>query len=170
MAQSHQIPKPLSNSTFLLDTNFFIDSYSRIEDFEGLVTEFKSNNIVLTSINLVKYEFIRSKTIDVVKKKEKYFNEIVSVVLPFDNQAEQYIVGIIEQYRQFMEGVSLTDLLLAACLKRYHGLYLLTRDHHDFPTTIFDRIHIFNIESAIDIKTYGVYTYKPDKKILEEEI
>lgn len=170
MDQSYHVPELLRNSTFLLDTNFFIDSFSNPEVFKDIIFSFKDANIELASISFVKYEFIRSKTIDVVRRKESYFDELVGVVLPFDLPTESQVISIIEQYKQYMEGIPLTDLMLAACLKRYQGLYLLTRDHHDFPTTIFDRIHVFNIESIRDIKTYGVYTYKSEKKVLEEKI
>ena len=116
----------------------------------------------------MKYEFVRSKTIDVVRRKERYFGKLVGLILPLDAQTEGYIIGIIEEYKQYMERLPLTDLILAAYLKRYRSLYLLTRDHLDFPTTVFDRIHIFNVESVRDIKTYAVYAYKPEKKVIEK--
>ena len=167
---NYVIPQLLNNSTILLDTNFFIDSYSHSEGFKEFISSIKKANIELVTINFVKFEFICSKTIDVVKKKEKYFNELVRVILPFDKQAENQTLTLIEEYKQYMEGLPLTDLVLGACLKRYRGLYLFTRDHKDFPTSIYNRIHIFNIGLVRDIKTYGIYAYKSKKEILEEEI
>ena len=134
------LPTWLSNSTLLLDTNFFI-----------------------------KYEFIRSKTIDVVREKEKYFHRIIDTVLPYDAKIDELVVSTIEEYKQYMDRLSLADLVLATYLKRYRGLFLLTRDHADFPTTVFTREHIFNIESFRE-RIYAIYSYKPKVQELEEEI
>lgn len=170
MDQLFQIPNTLKNTTFLLDTNFFIDSYSHPAEFQKFITSLKKANIELVSTSFVKFEFVRSKTIDVVHKKLRYFEEIVATLLPFDSETENLILSIFEEYKQFMEGVPFVDLILGAYLKRYKNLYLLTRDHLDFPTTIFDRIQIFNVELVREIKPYGVYTYKPKEQVLKEKI
>lgn len=68
-----------------------------------------------------------------------------------------------------MEGLPLTDLIIATYLKKYRGLYLLTNDHSDFPTSVFDRKYIFNLEEFGD-KIYGLYIYKPKTKVFDEQI
>ena len=118
-----KLPKSFENSTFLLDANFFIDAYSKTEDFKELVSSLKKARIEFVSTSFVKYEFTRSKTIDVVRRKEKYFDKLVGVILPLDKEVEKHVIGIIEEYKQYMERLPLTDLMLAAYLRRYHRLY-----------------------------------------------
>ncbi len=164
-----QLPDYLRNSTILLDTNFFIHSYANKEVYAEFINELKNLSVAMVSLNFVKYEFVRSKTIDVVRQKESYFHQIVDNVLPFDYSIDELILPTIEEYKQKMEGLPLTDLIIAAHLKKYRGLYLLTNDHSDFPTSVFDRKYIFNMEQFGD-KIYGLYIYKPKTKVIEEEI
>ena len=49
-------------STILLDTNFFIDFYGHEDKHKDLFRDFKELEITLVSIDLIKCEFIRSKT------------------------------------------------------------------------------------------------------------
>jgi predicted nucleic acid-binding protein len=159
-SHSFQIPTFLNNTTVLVDTNFFIDAFNQPEKFKSLIDSLKADGVDFVSISLVKYEFIRAKTIDVVKRKEAFFNELVSTILPIDKETEKLVIGVIEEYKQYMEGLPVTDLVLAALLKKYRKLYLLTRDHKDFPTVIFDRCHIFTVGTLRDVWSYGIYAYK----------
>lgn len=163
------LPAWLRNSTLLLDSNFFIDAFRDKNEYGKFVKDLKNIGVAFVSPNFVKYEFIRSKTIDVVREKEKYFHQIVDTVLPYDQKIDDLAISTIEEYKQYMEGLPLTDLVLAIYLKRYKGLRLLTRDHSDFPTTVFTREYIFNIESFKD-RIYAVYSYMPKTLTLEEEI
>lgn len=164
-----QLPEYLHNSTILLDTNFFIHAYANKEVYANFIKALKDADIALVSPNLVKYEFVRSKTIDVVMQKESYFHQIIDNVLPYDPSVDQLVIPTIEEYKQKMEGLPITDLIIATYLKKYRGLYLLTNDHSDFPTSVFERKHIFNIEGFGD-KIYGLYTYKPKEKTFEETV
>ncbi|MBI3443201.1 hypothetical protein HY008_00870 [Candidatus Woesebacteria bacterium] len=158
----YPFPDFLRNSDLLVDTNFFIDSFSSPENFANFIKILKQNGVEIIGTPFVKYEFLRSRTIDVVKIKESFYNELVGTNLSFDINTEKEMVGLIEEYKQYMEGISVVDLILGCFLKKFESrLYLLTRDHKDFPTSIFKRKYIFNIEGVRDIKTYGVYTYGP---------
>lgn len=142
-----------------MDTNLLIDEYSHVDNYKEFLDALQKANVKLVSLEFVKFEFVRSKTIDVVRRKEEHFSKLISKILLLDEEVEKAVIPVMEEYKQYMEGLPLTDLVLGACLKRYSGLYLLTRDHTDFPTTVFDRLHIFNIEGIRDIRTYGVYAY-----------
>ncbi|MFZ5932558.1 MAG: type II toxin-antitoxin system VapC family toxin [Patescibacteria group bacterium] len=171
MDPSYQLPSFLCNSDLLVDTNFFIDSFNNPENFALFISTLKQNGVEIVSTHFVKYEFLRSKTIDVVKRKENFFNKLTGTVLPFDMDTEKQMVDLIEEYKQYMEGVSIVDLVLGCLLRRYKSrLYLLTRDHGDFPTTIFDRKRIFNINGIRDIKTYAVYSYGTSSEESREEV
>jgi len=164
-----QLPEYLHNSTVLLDTNFFLHAYANKEVYANFIKQLKNRGIALVSPNLVKYEFVRSKTIDVVRQKESYFHQIIDSILPYDLSIDELIIPTIEEYKQKMEGLPLTDLIIATYLKKYRGLYLLTNDHSDFPTSVFDRKYIFNLEEFGD-KIYGLYIYKPKTKVFDEQI
>jgi predicted nucleic acid-binding protein len=169
MEDQTSIPEFLHNSTLLLDTNFFIDAYRQQNQYGGFIKKLKNSGVAFVSPNFVKYEFIRSKTIDVVREKEKYFYGIIDNILPYGPEIDRLIVPTVEEYKQYMENLPLTDLILAAYLKKYKGLYLLTRDHNDFPTTVFKREFVFNMEEFGE-KIYGIYSYRPEKMTLKEEV
>lgn len=176
MAPSIQIPSYLENKNILVDTNFLIDSYSQKEEFAKFISDLKRLKVALVTIKLVKYEFVRAKTKDVIEQKEDYFRNLIDAILPdrLDiikyNSGPDSVIELMKKYNNSLEGVSIVDLMLGVTLKRYFGLYLLTRDHQDFPTNIFTREEVFHIESTRNIRTYGLYSYKPEEKKIEEEI
>lgn len=163
------LPLFLHDSTILLDTNFLISAYAHKEVYANFLTRLKNIGVVFVAPNFVKYEFIRSKTFDVVRRKEEYFYSIIENVLPYDENIDKLIVPTIEEYRDKMEGLPLTDLIIATYLKKYKGLFLLTNDHTDFPVTVFNRKYIFNVLDFGE-KLYAVYSYKPEVKQFDESI
>lgn len=163
------LPEFLRNSTILLDTNFLINAFAHREVYADFLTKLKSIGVVFVAPNFVKYEFIRSKTFDVVRRKEEYFYSIIENVLPYGEDIDKLIVPTIEEYKDKMEGLPLTDLIIATYLKKYRGLFLLTNDHADFPVTVFSRDYVFNI-SDFGEKLYAIYTYRPNAKQLEEKV
>lgn len=156
----YDIPTRFKGATFLVDTNFFIDSYSHGLDFKDFIAELKKHEIELTSSQLVKFEFIRSNTLDVVRLKTKWYEELVGFDLPLDPKIYELAENMIGEYGQYMKGLPLIDLIMAAYLKKYKTLYLLTRDHKDFPTTVFKRDWVFTIESVQTVWAYGLYLYR----------
>jgi predicted nucleic acid-binding protein len=162
-----KLPK---SSTILVDTNFFIDLFSHQTKYRELLSEFESKEIVLVSCDFVKCEFIRTKDKQKLEEKTKLFNETISTLLPLDIKISELLVPIMAEYSTDLDGIELTDLFLGAFIKRYPGLYLLTRNHKDFPTRIFTRSHVFSIEHDRDVKTYALYQYKKDKLEVEAEV
>jgi hypothetical protein len=153
------IPNSLKRSTVLVDACFFIDAYSKPEEFADFIHSLKAADVSLVSLVSVKIEFIRSKTRDVVQRKKAYYEQIIEMTLP-TRDVDALVPEIVDEYRQSTEGVSVTDFYLAACLKKYRRLLLLTRNHVDFPTKIFARSYIFPIETERDIRTYALYEYR----------
>lgn len=159
-----------SNAVILIDTNFLIDSFSDQISYLDFFKKIKEQNRTIVSIDLVKCEFIRSQNKQIVENKVDYFNQFVETILPFDQKISQILQSIIEEYAEDGIGVSVVDFYLACFIKRYQKLYLLTRNHKDFPTRIFQRSCIFSIGLRKDIKTYALYQYSPKEKKLIEEI
>ncbi len=160
-----------SLSWLILDTCFLIDFYSKQDSYTGLIEEIKGSDNTIVSIEFVRAEFIRSKTKDVVRAKSDFFAKLVKDLLPMDKEVHSLVQSTIEAYSGDMDRVSLTDLYLACTIQRYSKVYLLTRNHQDFPLKLFTRSHIFHIESDKDIKTYALYQYKqPSVDKIEAEV
>lgn len=68
----------------LIDTCFLIDSYSHPELFTDFLNELNRNDCYLITIPQVKYEFIRSKTRDVVENKKVYFDQTIPSLIKTD--------------------------------------------------------------------------------------
>ncbi len=83
-----------------------------------------------------------------------------------DSNVEKLLFDLIDEYGGDLDGVSVTDLYLAASLKRYKNLYLLTRNHLDFPERIFSRELLYNFELPKNVYTYSFYRYKSKKDVL----
>ena len=158
-------------ATLLVDTNFFIDLFSHRDKYRELFYEFEKKEIVLVACDFVKCEFIRTKDKQKLEEKTKLFNETISTLLPIDIKISELLVSTMAEYSHDLDGVEMTDLFLGTFIKRYPGLYLLTRNHKDFPTRIFTRSHVFSIEHDRDVKTYALYQYKKSElKIQAEDI
>jgi hypothetical protein len=159
------------HSWIVLDTNFLIDFYSKQSCYVQIVTDLKQRNNSIVSTDLVRCEFIRSKTSDVVVSKSQFFSKLIESLLPIDQETMKLVQPTIQSYGEDVEKASLTDIMLACTVQRYSKVYLLTRNHHDFPTRLFSRSCIFNIELDKDVRTYALYQYrKPDAKNIEAEI
>lgn len=148
-----------NQSWIVLDTNFLIDFFSKQDAYIPILEKIRVDN-TLVSIEPVRCEFIRSKTKDVVKLKSAFFWTIIETLLPLDKDVYSLVQPTIEQYGADIEKVSLTDIYLACVIQRYTKVYLLTRNHQDFPTKLFIRSYIFSVEFSKDVKTYALYQYK----------
>jgi predicted nucleic acid-binding protein len=60
--------------------------------------------------------------------------------------------------------ISFTDFLLAAHLQKYGSkIVLATRDWHDFPTILFDRIKILTVDTEKDVLTITFIQFNEEK-------
>jgi len=112
---------------------------------------------------LVRCEFVRSKAKETTQTKALFFSKVIETVLPMGQEINELVQPTIEEYGVDSEKLDVVDIYLACFLKKYRKLYLLTRNHHHFPTRIFSRSNIFNIELAKEIRTYAFYQYLPEK-------
>lgn len=145
----------------LLDACFLIEANSKPEVFGEFIAEQKREGKSLLSIFPVKAEFVRTKSPENFKIKSEYYDKVVEVTLGMDNVIQEYVLEYIKEYGNDIEGVSLTDLYLAATLKKYKkNLCLLTANHKDFPVRLFKRLSIKNFEVGNYVKTYAFYRAK----------
>lgn len=88
-----------------------------------------------------------------------YFAELVKGLFVSDETFIKPVEEIIVAYKNKIEGVSVADIYLAALLKRVPTLTLLTRNHKDFPLTLFSRRDIMHFELNNAVLTYATYSY-----------
>lgn len=86
------------NSWIILDTNFLIDFYSKQNIYSDVFEQMRINGNTIVSIELIRGEFIRSKTRDVVRAKSDFFSKTVSSLLPIDESVFNLVQPTIEQY------------------------------------------------------------------------
>lgn len=144
----------------VLDTNFLIDFYSKQDQYAPIFESLRKRNNTVITIDLVRAEFIRSKSREIVEAKADFLNKIVEAMLPLDNETLKLVQPTIQVYGNDMDKVELTDIYLACVIQRYNKVYILTRNHSDFPCRLFSRSNIFNVGLEKDIKTYALYQYK----------
>jgi hypothetical protein len=157
----------LSSGTVLVDTCFLLDANSKPKVYGDFIGELRGNGVTVVSLELVRVEFVRTKKTEDFKKKLAYFNGLVESILPVDVELERLILDLIVEYGEDLDGVSVIDLYLAAALKRYKNLFLLTSNHRDFPGHVFTRCSVFNFELPKAVQTYAFYRYKDIGKVVE---
>lgn len=157
---------PLGNS-ILIDTCFFLDANFHPNVFGSYVDKLKKDENDLLTIGPVKLEFIRTKSKADLFKKQEYINRVVDTMLPIDLEVDRVALGLMSEYGADLDGVSVVDIYLAACLKRYRGLLLFTRNHTDFPTHLFERVSLYNFNLPKNVNTYAFYRYKNKNKEFE---
>ncbi len=151
----------LKNKHLLLDTNIFRDVAIKPSVFHKFFSELKRADIILATIDLVKYELLKGSS-DKTKYevREKLINDIIDVTIPIRPETLQLVYNLIKSYGASGSIVHITDLLLGAILMQYKkNIYLITRDTSDFIQDIFDLSFIVNAPHPKGILTYGVYQY-----------
>ena len=154
----------LKNSYLLLDTCVFYDAYKYGEVFTTFFDSLKKERCVLLTIFPVVVEFSRnSDTIKEYKSRREFIKTIVGVVLPIERTLIKDVEELVLAYRNHGKHTSLTDFFLAGTLKRYRGLFLMTRNNKDFPIEIFDRRGIICNDAGQEPQFYGIYKFSEEK-------
>lgn len=149
----------LKDKFLLLDTCVFIDAFSHPSEFGKFFNKLKDNETSLLTIDDVITEFLKGSSTDTkFDEKKEFINDIIETSLPTNNLQEN-VERLIKIYKIESKDLSITDLHLGATLMKFKNrIYLLTRDHSDFPTRIFKRENILNISHGKGIFTYGIYS------------
>lgn len=160
----------LKHTWLLLDTDVFIDASIFAEEFNYIFTKLKDSDCTLTTISSVVVEFLRgAKSITDMSNKRAYLESIATILPTGEMAGDKGAMDLIEPqflvaYGKSGKSVSYTDYLLAKTIKNYgERMYLITGNHQDFPTSIFDRKHIISIGHEFEVKTYGIFQFNKDK-------
>lgn len=160
-----QCLQDIHSTEFIVDTTFLIDASKSLlfekeaspyKEFLSLLVE---KNIKLVTVQPVMTEFFKgANLLSDWRKKRDFFEEIIYWTLPLDPDIQTNIYRLTPLYRDKGSSVSFTDFTLGASSMKYRNAYILTRDHGDFTTKIFDRITVVPFqhnEGTVDL--YGLF-------------
>ncbi len=127
----------------------------------------KQDNILLT-INAVALEFLKgSRSIQEFNKKKEFLLAILNgEVMTITKDMEDFAIQLSLVLQSPGGSTSPTDFYLASALMKYASgskVYLLTKNHKDFPITLFDRADLVNIDGEHDVQTFGFYRFNQAK-------
>lgn len=149
----------------LIDTNFLLDYLRHYGDYVSVVNDIIANGVEFTTIDPVLIEYYKGvDTNHHLKVKTELFDKTLNKIYPISPRTIENTRQMSLAYRKDCAQISATDLLLAGTLKEKNKeLILLTRNHQDFPTTIFDRIGIINVELKRTVNSYSLIKYSHNK-------
>lgn len=143
----------------LLDTSAFIDAFLNPSEFGKFFNELKSHDATLLSLDSVKIEFLKgAPTAEKYNQKIDFFDQIIDACLPMAGNIVANLYKMVQVYKEEGKSLSVTDLSLGATLMQYRkGLYLLTKNTTEFPTSIFNLVSHFNVSYRKGIHVYGIF-------------
>lgn len=152
----------LKNKHLLLDTSVFIDTLKNISSFRQFINELKKSDVTIVTLDFIKIEFLKG-AIDskAYKEKEELIGEIVDFVLPISPSVITVnLYNLTKIMKEDAKSASVVDLLIGSVLMHHKsGLFLMTKNSHDFPTNIFNLVSVINISKRKTIQCYGIYNF-----------
>ncbi len=160
----------IRDKTIFLDTNVLVEGFRNPEAFSGLLEELTYHGCDLTAIGAVRLEFLsKNRSREELAKKLAFYNsaltspEMTNRTFEhlFDDTALMYAFG--RQANAFKA----VDFMITAALKKYSAKTLvLTNDHHDFTTQLFDLEELIPLEQPTGgIVPFGLYSFSEDKYV-----
>ena len=162
----HDFYSTIKNKFLLLDTSVFIDFLLNSAKFGKLFTDLKSNGCSLLTLDAVALEFIKGASDQTsFSKKELIIKDIVDSILPVSKDIWEESMKLLKIYKEDAKTASITDLLLAATLVKYHNTtFLVTKNLNDFPINIFKLETHFNLLHRKGLHSYGVLSFVKDEE------
>jgi hypothetical protein len=157
----------IKSKPLLLDTNFVIDTIIFNKESVDLIAQLRALNCDLITTRAVLTETLGgTKDSDHLKAKithlellfQKPFKDIVKLPIERELPTGDDILKFSRQCNKF----DTTDFELYLTLKKYchTGIMLITRNHTDFTSTLFERNGFITLFGNKEIKTYGLYSAK----------
>ncbi|MCL4400095.1 hypothetical protein M1506_02335 [Patescibacteria group bacterium] len=155
----------------LLDTNVFIKAFDHFDAFRPLFEFLEENNCQVVDFPLIQFEFTRNTFLpDHREQRELFLKKIATASLPLhkDLIKDALEIARIYAHQGVQRGqISLVDCCIAAYLMKYEkNLFLLTMNHKDFPTLLFNRVSIFPVDEKTTDDVFAPAFYQFDVKKL----
>ena len=168
--------KKIANRHLLLDTNAIVSLIKHARFYVDFFNQLEKYQIKSVIDYSVKFEFLRGSNTKLdYEIKREYLDillgenriELISTNEIFENARE--IANIYTRKdAKLTKQISFADCLIAAQMKKFNEkspdrLFLATINNNDFPLFIFDRIHIFTIDTEKEIINMGIYRFNVSK-------
>lgn len=152
------------NKFIFLDTNIYILGRRRGSKLGELLSDLQENGCTFLTIPPVVLEFCRgTATLEDYTARINYIDNL-STIYPIERhlqeQSEQAALSTFTLIisRLNIKNMSYTDFLLAYCLYKLPSAHLMTENHKDFPSSLFNREHIITLDFGDEIQTPAIYT------------
>jgi predicted nucleic acid-binding protein len=174
--ETAEFRKFLDHKFVIFDTNIFIKASEHFDAFKVLFDFIKECNCKAVYFPLIEFEFTRGDFHpDYKKEREEFLNRIATERLVTSDKLIYNALDIARVYaHQKIQStqINIIDCCIAAYLQHYNDkLFLLTLNHKDFPTTIFDRLYVHAVYDDADVFAPAFYSFNLEKwKILQDQI
>lgn len=168
MGATDELRERLENKFILFDTNILIEASKHFDSFEALLILLRESKCDVCYIPLIEFEFTRDAvTTELHVERERFLEKIKGVKLPMHSELFDDALAIARVYAHMRippKQISLVDCCIAAYMKKYEkNLFLVTKNHRDFPIEVFNRIFIYPIEVGSDVSTAAIYQFSMEK-------
>ncbi|MCR4311951.1 MAG: hypothetical protein NUV56_01570, partial [Candidatus Uhrbacteria bacterium] len=144
---SKEVKTKLTHKHVLLDANFFIEAVASLDLFRPIVSELQDISCKAVSFPLIEFEVLRTSHQKEMREAKKRNLAIWNYVpLPLRPSLFSSALEFANYYSAHSTSPSLTDCFIGALLKEHRDLFLITRNHKDFPPPLFIREGSFLIE------------------------
>lgn len=146
----------------IIDNNFLIDAVRHPEKFASIIKSILDCNVQLITIDAVLIEYYKgSNNKEDISRKEAVLNSLNLTVVPTDKNIAQNGLELAVVYQHNGKGVSVTDYYLAGALMKYNKSHacLLSRDHSDFPSSIFKKEAYLVVDYERSVQTFILYSF-----------
>lgn len=162
-----EFAEKIRNKYLLFDTGIIIRAFEHFEVFEEFFGFLKQNNCTPVFFSLIEFEFIRGVNTQFNRKKREEFLEFLAMEqMEFKaDEAKSDLIAIANAYSlRRHSSASVVDCCIASFLKKYSkNLFLITLNHKDFPTFLFDRFFIYPVDTDKEVFPIGFYQFNEEK-------
>ena len=160
--------KEIQNKSIVLDTNTFVEGYSNPDEFSVLLSELAQEGCSVTTIDAVRIEFLsKNRNVQELSRKVAFYGEALTYPeLPtrtFEPQLQE--ASLLYAFGKQAQAFKAVDFMITAAMKKYSGsVLLLTNDHHDFTSQLFDlKMLVPLMPSQGCVITLGLYAFSEEK-------
>ena len=156
----------IENKYILFDSGVITKACDHFDSFEDFFVLINKLRCVSTYFPFVEFEFLRGAHMPEHKKERKKFLAAFAFAkMPLHPQLVDDALKIANSYSaRKLTSPSLVDCCIAAYLKHYaSNLFLVTLNHKDFPTFLFNRFFIYPIDTEQDVLPLGFYQFDIEK-------
>ena len=162
-----ELKRKISNKFVLLDTGIIIRAFEHFEDFKGFFNLLETTNCHPVYFPFIEFEFLRGAYEPEHRSARREFLHTIpldELPVPREEILDDAIrlANIYSNHK--LHSAKLVDCCIAAYLMKHtSNLFLVTLNHKDFPTFVFDRIFIYPVDTDNEVFPIGFYQLNVEK-------